>query len=53
MVLMVTENWWPAKNSEKIGKTYIEIMKKYPDDKTIQKPLVSSLDSQSPLESLH
>ena len=42
MVLMVTENWWPANKSEKIGKAYIEIMKKYPDDKTIEKPLVRS-----------
>ena len=37
---MVTENWWPAKQSEKIGKAYIEVMKKYPNDKSIEKPVV-------------
>lgn len=37
---MVTENWWPAKQSEKIGKAYIEVMKKYPNDRSIEKPVV-------------
>ena len=39
---MVTENWWPADKSEEIGKVYLEIMKKYPDDKSIEKPILRS-----------
>ncbi len=42
MVLMVTENWWPANKSAEIGKAYLEIMKKYPDDKSIEKPILRS-----------
>ena len=42
MVLMVTENWWPASKSSEVGKVYLEIMKKYPDDKTIEKPILHS-----------
>jgi len=40
MVLIVTENWWPAGKSAEVGKLYLEAMKKYPDDKTIDKPIV-------------
>ncbi len=42
IVLMVTENWWPANKSEEIGKTYIKIMTKYPNDRAIEKPLVEA-----------
>ncbi|TFG15196.1 MAG: hypothetical protein EU535_02155 [Promethearchaeota archaeon] len=42
MVLMVTENHWPAKVSEKLGKAYLEAMKKFPDDKSIEKPILRS-----------
>jgi hypothetical protein len=40
MVLLVTEGWWPAGKSEEVGKLYLEIMKKYPRDKTITKSIV-------------
>ena len=39
---MVTENWWPADKSEKVGKLFLELMKKYPDDKSIVKPILRS-----------
>jgi hypothetical protein len=42
MVLIVSESWWPAGKSAEVGKMYIEIMKKYPNDKSISKPLVLS-----------
>ena len=40
MVLMVTENWWPAGKSAEVGKVYLEAVKKYPDDKSIDKPII-------------
>ena len=39
---MVTENWWPAGKSEEVGKIFLESMKKFPDDKSIVKPIVRS-----------
>ncbi len=42
MVLMVEESWWPPGKSADVGKIYLEAMKKYPDDKTITKPIVRS-----------
>ena len=39
---MVTENWWPAGKSEKVGKVFLESMKKFPDDKSLLKPIVRS-----------
>lgn len=42
MVLIISEHWWPPGNSEKIGKIYMEARKKYPDDRTISKPVVRS-----------
>ena len=38
---IVTESWWPAGKSEEVGKLYLEVMKKYPIDKTITKRIVS------------
>ena len=40
MVLIVTENWWPANKSAELGKLYLETVKKYPDDRSISKPIV-------------
>ena len=40
MVLLVTENWWPAGKSEEVGKKYLEAVKKFPEDRSISKPLV-------------
>ena len=42
MVLIITEHWWPPNKSEEIGKLYLEAMQKYPDDRTISKPVVPS-----------
>jgi hypothetical protein len=41
-MLIVTQHWWPHGVSSKVGKVYLEVMKKFPDDKTISKPIVPS-----------
>ena len=41
-MLIVTQHWWPHGVSTKVGKIYLEVMKKFPDDKTISKPVVQS-----------
>ena len=41
-MLIVTQHWWPHGASSKVGKIYLEAMKKYPDDKTISKPILRS-----------
>ena len=41
-MLLVTQHWWPHGVSTKVGKIYLEVMKKFPDDKTIVKPIVPS-----------
>ena len=41
-MLLVTQHWWPHGVSSKVGKVYLEVMKKFPDDKTIAKPIVPS-----------
>ena len=42
MVLIIAESWWPASKSEQVGKLYLEVMQKYPEDNTISKPIVRS-----------
>ena len=42
MVLIVTQHWWPHGESAKVGKIYLDAMKKFPDDKAISKPLLRS-----------
>ncbi len=37
MVLLVTESWWPAGKSAEAGKLHLEVMKKYPEDRSIAK----------------
>ena len=37
---LVTENFYPANKGAEIGKVYLEAMKKFPDDKSIEKPIV-------------
>ncbi|MBA7622648.1 hypothetical protein ES703_30026 [subsurface metagenome] len=37
MVLIITESWWPAGKSAEVGKIYLEVRKKYPVDKSIEK----------------
>ena len=41
-MLIVTQHWWPHGVSSKVGKIYLEAMKKFPDDKTISKPIIPS-----------
>ena len=42
MVYIVTEQWWPPSKSEEVGKIYLEVMQKFPDDRSISKPVVQS-----------
>ncbi|UCD02211.1 MAG: hypothetical protein JSV23_04115 [Promethearchaeota archaeon] len=42
MVLLVSQTWYPASESEKAGKIYLEALKKFPDDRTIAKPILRS-----------
>jgi len=42
LVLIVTQHWWPHGQSEKVGKAYLDVMKKFPDDKSISKPILRS-----------
>ena len=39
-MLLVTEMWYPAGKGSETGKIYFEAMKKFPDDKTITKPII-------------
>ena len=41
-VLIVTQHWWPHGKSEEVGKIYLDVMKKFPDDKSITKPILRS-----------
>ncbi len=40
MVLIVAQSWYPASQAEKAGKSYLEALKKYPEDRSLGKPLV-------------
>ncbi|MFX1426691.1 MAG: hypothetical protein ACFFBE_09585 [Promethearchaeota archaeon] len=42
MVYIITEHWWPPGKSEKVGKIYLEVMQKFPDDRSIVKPIIQS-----------
>lgn len=42
LVYMITEHWWPPGKSEEIGKIYLEVMQKFPDDRSIAKPIIQS-----------
>ena len=39
---IVTETWWPVNKGAELGKVYLESMKKFPNDKSIVKPIVPS-----------
>ena len=39
-MLLVSQMWYPASKASEVGKTYFEAMKKFPDDKTVSKPIV-------------
>jgi len=42
MPIVVILSQWPHSASEEIGKAYIEVMKKYPVDKSLYKPTLSA-----------
>ncbi|MFX1470540.1 MAG: hypothetical protein ACFFB8_17990 [Promethearchaeota archaeon] len=42
MVLIISQTWYPASQAEKAGKAYLEVLKKYPDNRTIGKPILRS-----------
>ena len=39
-MLIVTQTWYPASKAPEVGKLYLEVMKKFPNDRTISKPMV-------------
>ena len=39
---IVAETWFPAKNAGEVGKLYLEMMQKYPNDRAIAKPIIES-----------
>ncbi|MFX0006291.1 MAG: hypothetical protein ACFFAV_06125 [Candidatus Hermodarchaeota archaeon] len=39
---IVAETWFPANKAAEVGKLYLEMMKKYPDDRSIAKPIIQS-----------
>lgn len=42
MVYMITEHWWPSSESEKVGQTWLDAMKQFPEDRSISKPVVQA-----------
>ncbi len=40
MVLIVAQSWYPATQAEKAGQAYLDGMKKYPEDRSLGKPIV-------------
>jgi len=42
MPIVLIHTRWPHSESEAVGKAYLEVMKKYPADKTLYKPVVSA-----------
>lgn len=39
-VYIISEHWWPPGKSEEVGKLYLEAMQKFPDDRSIAKPVI-------------
>ena len=39
-MLLVSQMWYPASKGSDVGKLYFEAMKKFPDDKTVSKPII-------------
>jgi len=40
MVLIVGQSWYPATQAEKAGQAFLDALKKYPEDRSLGKPLV-------------
>ena len=43
MVYLVTESWLSPKAAAEAGNVYLEVIKKYPDDKSIFKPIIPNM----------
>ena len=41
MVLILVHTWWPHAVSADVGKAYLEVMKKYPEDRSLSKPVLT------------
>lgn len=39
-MLIVSQTWYPASKAPEIGKLYLEAIKKFPEDKTVAKPII-------------
>ncbi len=39
-MLIVSQLWYPVSKAPDVGKLYIEMRKKIPDDKTVAKPII-------------
>ena len=42
LVYIVTETWWPPNKSAEVGKTYVEAMNKFPEDRSLGKTTVQT-----------
>ena len=42
MVYIVTETWWPPDKSKEVGKTALEAMNKFPEDRSLGKTIIQS-----------
>ena len=42
MVIVIINSWWPHSVAADVGKAYIEVMKKYPVDKSLYKPSIAA-----------
>jgi len=42
MPIVVIHTQWPHSASEEVGKSYLEVMKKYPADRSLYKPTLSA-----------
>ena len=40
MVLIVAQSWYPTSQAEKAGKAYLDVLKKYPEDLSLGKPIL-------------
>ena len=41
MVLILVHTWFPHAVSADVGKAYLEVMKKYPEDRSLSKPVLT------------
>jgi hypothetical protein len=50
-LLVISESWFPANKSAELGKIYLEVMKKYPDNRSISKVIARSINVEK--EGIH